>query len=111
MFTMAEIGERLQTQDNRITSEPMYLVQQETRLYVLADDCADGTEIIDGEEVRYRNIWEYVNCFLTEAAAEQFLLRRGHDYRKLRVYVDSGCHNPEWIAVRAHLAKLGAGST
>lgn len=33
--------------------------------------------------------WEYVNCHFTHAAAEAFIQRKKHDYRELRVYVDS----------------------
>lgn len=33
--------------------------------------------------------WEYVNCHFTYAAAEAFIQRKKHDYRELRIYVDS----------------------
>jgi hypothetical protein len=52
------------------------------------------TEVTLGNEILFQKIgyhesWEYVNAHLTREAAEAFIKRKAHDYRKLRIYVDS----------------------
>jgi hypothetical protein len=38
MFTLPEIGERLRTQDNRITADPIFLVEEKKRVYGIDTD-------------------------------------------------------------------------
>jgi hypothetical protein len=45
--------------------------------------------------------WEYVNCHFTYAAAEAFIKRKKHDYRELRIYVDSQYWCWEFEAIKA----------
>src|SRR5207342_1777997 len=39
---LAEIGELIRTQDNRITSEPVFVVEQRTRIYGLDTDYTES---------------------------------------------------------------------
>lgn len=131
-LSIPAIGERMRTQDNRITSHPMFLVQRKRRIYGIDPDCdpliawlhSDESVEVDkesaeymehvfqerGEEtegyrrVGYAEEWEYVMCFFTEAAADDFIAHNAHRHDgELRTYVDSGHRNPEWQAVREHL--------
>lgn len=79
-----QIAERLHTQDNRITSHPIFMVQMRTK----------------------RDHWMNVTPFFTSDAAEAFMALQGHNYFELRVYVASGYDNPEWRIVRDWLMTL-----
>jgi hypothetical protein len=136
VYSIEEIANRILHQDNAFTADPMFLVEQEDRIYGIdpdydpqiawlhADECVEVNdkellvkldaeyEDTGGEPEGYRRVgyakrWTYVNCFFTRAAAEQFIKNRGHDYRyPLRVYVDSAYRNPEWRAVVKHVLGL-----
>ena len=68
-------------------------------------DIEEDHEIKDEDgEVLYRRIyyvvrWDYVSAHLTREAAEAFIKRKGHDYRQLRVWVDSQHHCWEFNAI------------
>ncbi len=68
-------------------------------------DIEDDDEIKDeAGEVLYRKIyyivrWDYVSAHLTKEAAEAFIKRKQHDYRQLRVWVDSQYHCWEFNAI------------
>jgi hypothetical protein len=79
------IAERLRTQDNRITSHPIFMVQ---------------------ERPDSQSNWTNLQPCFTNAAAEAFIERQSHNYRHLRVYVASGYDNPEWRIVRDWLMSL-----
>lgn len=84
MYSPKEIGKRLLEQDNRMTSEPQYIVQQRNR----------------GKGDRY----DYVQVFLTNAGAERYIEENQPDLYHPRIYVASGHYNPEWKAIRKLLA-------
>lgn len=69
------IKHELETQDNRATSFPMFTVQ-----------------------TRYsgNNDWQNIDVFFTQKGADEYIWRNKHDYDNMRVYVASGCRNPEW---------------
>lgn len=48
--------------------------------------------------------WEFVQPFLTRAAAEQFRADQAHNLGESRVYVESGYNNPEWKLLRQLVA-------
>ena len=50
-----------------------------------------GAEIIF-QRVGYVETWEHVNSHLTKEGAEAFIKRKKHDYKELRIYVDSQYH-------------------
>lgn len=134
MFSLPEIGERIRTDDNRATAEPIFLVQEQVRIYgidtdydppiewIYADECnpvdsdlassleagyqKDHTEPEDYRRVGYQEEWRYVQPFFTEAAADLYIEKNSHRHTgKLRTYVDSAYRNWEWIAVRKQLAQ------
>jgi hypothetical protein len=79
------VAHELATQDNRITSEPIFMVQE-----------------------RVRGRWENRQPFLTLKAAEAFRASEAHNHGETRVYVESGCRNPEWQLIRRIMGKLEA---
>lgn len=131
---LREIGKLLQTQDNRATATPVFLVQRKERefgvdpgytdTFVWVD--SDSSEEVDSEtaaileatlgegediddcyqRVGYRERWEYVTTCFTEQAANQFIEANRHNLGEARVYVDSGWRNPEWTLVRDALLAL-----
>ncbi|MHC8386819.1 hypothetical protein ACYZTM_01860 [Pseudomonas sp. MDT2-39-1] len=65
----------------------------------------DQWEILEKRENHYvtgiRDEWEYVNAHFTKDAAEAFIRRKKHDYRKgMRVYVDSQYYAWEFNAIK-----------
>lgn len=58
---------------------------------------------IDGhiafKKIGVKEIWSTVNCHFTREAAEAFIKRKGHDYKNLRIYVDSQYWCEEWCNV------------
>lgn len=53
----------------------------------------------------FAETWEHSATYVTKEAAEAFVRLKGDDYR---VYVDSGCRNHEWQALRAFLLQIAA---
>lgn len=51
------------------------------------------------EKIWLKKQWITVNCHFTKEAAEAFINRKGHDYEKLRIYVDSQYWCKEWCDV------------
>lgn len=138
---IAQIGARLRTQDNRITQDPVFVVQQQQRygpllsgyghgralwrvdaddagmqivydddpeFEVLVDRLDAGTEELDGWfEGGYVRVWETVQPFLTDAAAERYLADNRHNLSAhgARVYAESAHRNPEIKRLREYLAQ------
>lgn len=132
---MTEIGERLRTQDNRITQHPLFVVQQRRRIYGAEDQLGeDGhewyetaeweripvdeaaelerkfdifREVPDGyTRVAYADTWEFVTACFTEQGCKDFIAVNGHNLKDPRIYADSGWRNAEWIAIREYLMGL-----
>ena len=121
---IAEIGERILTQDNRSTSMPMFCVQQKRRETGYHTDyterrCwwnADSSEMIydddlnfkepegdDWEEFGYVDMWETVMVAFTEDGCKEYLQQNEHNLKKPRIYVESFHRCPEMIAIREFL--------
>ena len=134
---MEEIGERIRTQDERLTRDAIFLVQEKVRVYgidtafdpliawLYEDECVEVPEpragvlerkyartgkVSEGyRRVGYQEEWRYVMCFFTEAAADRFIAENNHRHTgPLQTYVDSAYRNHEWIAIRKHLTDLSA---
>lgn len=58
-------------------------------------------ELPDHQVIGYAWEWEHVNSHFTHAAAEAFIARKKHDYRELRVYVESQYYCWEFEAIKA----------
>lgn len=118
----------LGTQDNRITSDVMFIVQQKRQIWRVAPDCREamaayvngedveyegskkfktlekleerGKDLGDWELVYYIEIWEFVTACLTEEAAKHYIKCNGHNLHSPRIYGWSGYRNREWINLR-----------
>lgn len=125
--TLAGIGEKLRTQDNRITSEPMFCVyqkreivadaeydhdrivwvdedgfeaneRQRMRLELLHDNCREVPA--KWRRVAVKEIDEFVTGCFTEQGCKDYLACNGHNLRLPFIYVKSGFRNAEYIALR-----------
>lgn len=125
------MGQKLRTQDNRITRDPIFFVQGRLRIYGLDPKFSEGHVWMNFEEEReadadevaeleaavappwapkwskvgFYDVWENLQPFFTEDGAREYL--RGahthHHHAAFRIYVDSAHRNPEWRAVRGLL--------
>lgn len=117
------IAERLHTQDNRITQDPLFAVQQKRRIYGVDHDYCDNAEwVVDGEtwkpdfdgeappdgarKVGYIDKWEFVTGCLTEQGCKDFIACNGHNLHKPRIYAYGSYRNAEFIALRKWLMSL-----
>ena len=135
-MTSPDIAEQIRTQDNLATADPIFLVQQQRRIYGMDPDFADEGQIaylLDGESLSgedleaakkawdengtidddvtrtgYIDVWEFATCCFTRQAAEDYIACNGHNLKEPRIYVDSAWRNQEWQAVRAFLAASGS---
>ena len=74
------IGKRLHTQDNRMTAEPIFAVEEKR----------DGKYVL-------------VQPFFTNDGAMNHIECNRHNLKEPRIYVKSGQDNIEWKNVRSHL--------
>ncbi|MCQ6879880.1 ead/Ea22-like family protein [Escherichia coli] len=127
------IGENIRTQDNRITSEPMFCVYQKREIVVDSDYDYDRIVWVDedGNEankrqsrrlellhenfreppekwrrVAVKDIDEFVTCCFTEQGCKDYLAANGHNLRLPFIYVKSGFRNAEYIGIRNWLAGI-----
>lgn len=128
--TSAQIGELLRTQDNRITSDPLFVVEKKVVVTGFDSDYADFFQWVDFENDYYeadeeqakrldemllnepesipagwekvgcRIHWQFVTCCLTEQGCKDFLKINGHNVGESRIYAYSGWRNYEWQHVR-----------
>ncbi len=127
------IGENIRTQDNRMTSDPMFCVYQKREIVVDADYDYDRIVWVDedGNEankrqsrrlellhenfreppekwrrVAVKDIDEFVTCCFTEQGCKDYLAVNGHNLRLPFIYVKSGFRNAEYIGIRNWLAGI-----
>lgn len=128
---LQKIGERLRTQDNRITADPMFCVQIKVRDIGFNSGYASGRcwynseeeEVIydddpnfkkppegdDWEESGYNDRWEDVMVAFSEDGCNEYLALNGHNDRRVahngevRIYAKSFHRCPEMIAIRKFL--------
>jgi hypothetical protein len=130
---IAAIIERLHTQDNRITDNPLFAVQQRRLIAGLEDGYEEAHEWIneDYETIRdaekiaaleaahhegadtpgARRIgvawrWEFVTGCLTEQGCKDFIACNGHNLNEPRIYAYGSYRNAEFIALRKWLMAL-----
>lgn len=120
-----EIGERLLTQDNRCTSDPMFCVQEKEAIYGIEPefttdfvwmDLVDGGEAeapadgIGDSTVRKSGIkyqWKTVMVALTEQGCKDYLKANGHNHRgETRIYVDTFNRCKEMTDLRVFLKEV-----
>lgn len=121
MSGIGAIGERLRTQDNRCTAEPMFCVQEFHKDIGYDADYTDDVVWIDmsngeSEEVEpespgaekfgYKERWETVMVAFTEAGCNEYIRLNGHNHSgKLRIFTESFRRCPEMIAIREMLMR------
>lgn len=131
---LKEIASNLKKQDNRCTSDPIFLVQEQVKVWgvdpdiyddavMYFRDTNDGESIYEtkeelGEFVRYGGDtddlekgyyileWKTVTSCFTEKGAEDYIAANKHNLGKTRIYVDSLWRNAEMIAIREYLLTL-----
>lgn len=131
------IGDLIRTQDNRITDQPLFVVQEKVRDagydsayasdYVWVDFDRDHREADertakrldalddDGrhfgawEKVYYVDRWEFVTACFTEQGCKDFIKRDGHNHSELRIYAYGSYRNQEFRTVRDFLKQLSCG--
>ena len=134
---MAAIGQLIATQDNRITAEPIFIVQQKRRICGIEDDfaeghrwydpigvesyddegkaqrdadrAADGSRPIPWQRGGYIDVWEFVTACFTEQGCKDYIARNVHNLREPRIYAEGSYRNAEWRAVRSYLLGIAAG--
>lgn len=123
---LVEMGRNVNTQDNRITANPLFVVEQKVRDYGLDPAHhshgsiwldSSGEEVDESElpsedardhytEVFYQERWEHVQPFFTEKGAQDYLAINGHNLGETRIYVEGGHRNEEWATIREFLSQL-----
>lgn len=131
MEALRELCENMRTQDNRGTHLPIFMVQERVRECGFSEDfsenrcwllegslhTADEKAEIDAEqaadegaldwtETGYRDRWQHVQPFLTEAAAQRYIDDNRHNLTEPRIYAESGYRNREWELLRRVLPQL-----
>ncbi|URI08788.1 hypothetical protein MW290_24740 [Aquincola tertiaricarbonis] len=129
------ICHRLHTQDNRITDNPLFAVQERREIAGLDDGYADAwawvnddcEEITDPDEVArleaahangddtpgarrvgMTHRWEFVTGCLTEQGCKDYIKANGHNLHSPRIYAYGSYRNAEFIALRKWLKSLAA---
>ena len=130
----ARIGENLRTQDNRITSHPVFVVFQKEEMVVSEEfhhdriawvwECGDG-EVEDRTARRLealhqgcrdtrgysryamKSIKRFVTACFTEDGCKDYLRQNGHNLNEPFIYVDSAYRNDEWQVIRNWLMTVG----
>ena len=132
--SFSAIVKNILSQDNRITSDPMFCVYQKREIVVDADYDydrivwidEDGNEANERQRMRLellhenfreppekwrrvavKEIDDFVTCCFTEQGCKDYLACNGHNLRLPFIYVKSGFRNAEFISVRNWLAGIG----
>jgi hypothetical protein len=130
---LQRIGELIRTQDNRATSDPLFLVQQKKRIYGMDSNYCDdyewlrkhneneyieadrieragldelqeqGEDLNGWEKIYYLEIWEFMTICFTEQAAIDYIAANAHNLKEPRIYVASAYRNREMILIREFL--------
>lgn len=124
----------LLTQDNAITSHPIFIVQEKRRVYGFDTDYSDEAVWVDEEGIElstadaelaeqryelgdegnpdtwtrtaYKDFWEFKTaCFTRQGCEDYIAANRSHLFEP-RIYVESGYRNHEWQLLRKVLPSL-----
>ena len=130
MNDLLDISERLRTQDNRCTAEPMFCLQIKMRDVGYAPDYAGETVWINmesgdynevapnspgAEEFGYKDRWETVMVAFTEQGIADYMDKDGHNVKRrayrgeTRVYVESFNRCDEMVRIRHALMSNATG--
>jgi hypothetical protein len=132
---LKEIQQELKTQDNRFTCDPIFLVEEQQRVYGMDSAYVDNYVWYDAEnhceadeeesqklekqdeegvetdyaweKYYYFDQWKTVQFFFTEKAAQEYIDGQSHRHSgKLRIYVDSLYRNHEMKMIRDYILNL-----
>lgn len=132
---LRQIGNLIATQDNRITDQPIFIVQQRRRVYgfdtdycenfiwVCSEDDYSEASAEEAAELEaeyqksgrvksgwqrtgYTDQWEFVTACFTEQGCKDYLERDGHNLKEPRIYAEGSYRNEEFRAVRDSLIAL-----
>lgn len=133
---IAKIGELITTQDNRITDQPIFVVEKSVTVITDPDYGYDFSKWVnqddfyeDASETKARRLdvldsnfrhfrgwrkfylketWEFVTACFTEQGCKDYLKANGHNLGKTRIYAYGSYRNVEYQTVRDHLAGLAS---
>lgn len=128
---MQQLGRLIHAQNNRATSDPLFIVQQRKRIWGMDSEYSDDYEWVDeddhevvadaiiragldamenlGKEISgwvkiyYLDQWEFVTVCFTEKGCEDYIAANGHNLNEPRIYATSAYRNREMIALREML--------
>lgn len=126
------IAENLRTQDNRITANPIFIVQQKRRQYGVDPQYTENVVWLHSDEgievdqteanalerkysgrepdgytrTGYIDSWEFVTACFTEQGCKDYIASNGHNLKEPRIYAESGFRNREWEVLREFLSAL-----
>jgi len=131
---LTEISKLLHTQDNRITDQPIFVVQRKVRDWGFKNGYAENFAWLDSsneyceadkkqarildrayergkdtgawQKVGYRDRWEFVTACFTEQGCKDYIRLNGHNLGETRIYADSSYRNNEFRLVRNFLLGL-----
>lgn len=133
-MTIQEIAEQIRTQDNRITDQPIFIVERKVRDCGFEIEYADdfewfhpgkqttaderqarilnkmveaGRDTGDWRHVGYKDRWEFVTACFTEQGCKDFIKRDGHNHGETRIYAVGSYRNEEYRLVR-NMLLIGA---
>lgn len=137
LVPMREIGRRLHAQDNRITDQPLFIVQRKRRVTGLDPNYTDSVVWLSADEgveadaeeagrleakyqetleepedwirTGFRDEWVYVTGCFTEQGCKDYLAANGHNLGETRIYADGSYRNGEYRAVRDFLMAIADG--
>jgi hypothetical protein len=124
--SLAAIGERIRTQDNRCTADPIFQVRGLKRIYGMDSRFTDNPVWIDVEDdihevdppddpgkpgdfiiqTGYVDVWEVLAVAFTEEGCNEHLRLNSHNYsryKKVEIYADSLYRCPEMQSIRSWL--------
>ena len=130
-----EIGKLICTQDNRITDQPIFVVEKSVMIITDPDYGYDAEEWINTESGDYeraddaysivlnemesngydtgewkkfylKEVWEFVTSCFTEQGCKDYLESNGHNIGKSRIYAYGSYRNKEYQAVRNYLISI-----
>ncbi len=132
-----EIGNRIATQDNRCTDQPLFIVQQRIRVYGFDPDYCDsvvwlheagdyteadekeaaeltakhnnGDDTPDWVRTGYKDHWEFVTACFTEQGCKDFIAINGRNLKETRIYANGSYRNNEFRQVRDWLLAAAKG--
>ena len=132
-----EIGNLICTQDNRITDQPIFVVEKRVMVITDPDYGYDAEEWVNTESGDYekadetkarkldalddgsrdtgdwkkfylKEVWEFVTSCFTEQSCKDYLAANGHNLGKTRVYAYGSYRNNEYQTIRNMLIDLVA---